>query len=408
MMNKYQLDNKEDLFKATAKSQDHLKLIQLSRDRNWNRIYNTAREEFSINNIIDDRTYYEWFMDYKPITNNDLMTKEQTENYIKDYCKEQCISSAKLLTDLYDVLKMNHKKINAFYMQGQSNAGKTFFLKGVVPVDSKPGYHTTSKEFPFGDAVNAPLIIINELTIESPAKAELYKNIIGGEPTQVNIKNRPSQLMNRKPVLITSNDVIWGYVKDQKQTLLNRMKYYLHLRKSDVTKKYSKHGKPNPKWFQDLFKTFEAAQRRDDMEEAQTSAAAAASPELDTSNIVDSPEWTTDESIEMMPTQEVINISSESMIIDAVDKDTEKQEMETQTYVQTNEQATQTYIPLLAYEETQTEEYPIPISQLIKSPPPSPVDSIPEPEMETTCIGCQIDDPTQTAHMMERGCLYME
>ena len=136
----------------------------------------------------------------------------------------------------------------------------------------------------------------------------------------MNIKNRPSQLMNRKPVLITSNDVIWRYVSDQKQTLMNRMKCFLHLRKSDVTQKYSKYGKPNPVWFQDMFMTFEYAQARDEREEA-AAAAAASSTDNDTSNIADTPEWTTDDEMEFMPTQEVINISSDTMIIDAADKD---------------------------------------------------------------------------------------
>ena len=406
IMNKYQIDNKEDLFKATAKSQDHQKLIQLSRDRNWTRIYNTAREEFAINNIIDDRTYYEWFMSYRPLTTHDLMTKQQTDKYVTEYCKEQCISPAKLLTDLYDVLRMNHNKVNGFYMQGQSNAGKTFFLKGVVPVDSKPGYHTTSKEFPFGYAVNAPLLIINELTIESPAKAELYKNVIGGEPTQINIKNRPSQLMNRKPVLITSNDVIWRYVSDQKQTLMNRMKCYLHLRKSKVTQEYSKYGRPNPTYFQAIFKNFEKAEKSDQQEEGAT----AFSPELDTSNPVGSPEWTTDEEIETMDTQEYHNASTDTIIIGAADKDTgsEKQDSQTQTYKETSEKQTQTHIPLVAYEQTQTEEDPIPILELIKTPPPSPLESMPDPEEPITCEGCLYDDPSQKAHMSHGGCLFFE
>ncbi|KAL4221788.1 hypothetical protein ACF0H5_020042 [Mactra antiquata] len=59
-----------------------------------------------------------------------------------------------------------------------SNAGKTYMTKLLIPVDTIAGYDTTSREFPFGDAVYQPIILINELTIESAAKAELYKNVL--------------------------------------------------------------------------------------------------------------------------------------------------------------------------------------------------------------------------------------
>lgn len=160
LMNKYQRETKEDLFKATHNTEDQDTLVTLTRDRNWTRIYTTAREEYSINNLIADQKYYDWFMQYKPIDTTDLMTPRQTKKYFNEWCTEQNIQAEKLLNDMHAILKMTHQKVNTLYLQGASNAGKTFLLKGIVPIDSKAGYHTTSKDFPFGEAVNAPLIMI--------------------------------------------------------------------------------------------------------------------------------------------------------------------------------------------------------------------------------------------------------
>lgn len=147
-MDKYQRETKEDLFKATRHTEDQETLISLTRDRNWNKIYATAREEFSINNIMDDQKYYDWFMKFNPIDTTDMMTPSQTKKYFHDWCIEQHIRPDRLLTDMHDILKMTHQKVNTLYLQGSSNAGKTFLLKGLVPIESKVGYHTTSKDFP--------------------------------------------------------------------------------------------------------------------------------------------------------------------------------------------------------------------------------------------------------------------
>ncbi|KAL4237075.1 hypothetical protein ACF0H5_005459 [Mactra antiquata] len=120
-----------------------------------------------------------------------------------------------LLSDMYKVLKQTDNKKNTLYLQRSYNAGKTYLTKMMIPIDSIAGYHTTSREFPFCDAVYAPIILINELTIESAAKSELYKNVLGGKPTQINIKNKPSQIMARKPVVLTTNTNIWKTTSTQ-------------------------------------------------------------------------------------------------------------------------------------------------------------------------------------------------
>ncbi|KAL4221787.1 hypothetical protein ACF0H5_020041 [Mactra antiquata] len=157
---------------------------------------------------------------YKNTTN--YLTWEETQRFFYYWCLEQRINPNELIMDMHRVLRQTDNKNNTLYFQGSSNAGKTYLTKLLIPVDTIAGYHTTSKEFPFGDAVYQPIILINELTIESAAKAELYKNVLGVEPTQINIKNTPSQIMTRRPVILTTNNNIWKYVSNETQAFINR------------------------------------------------------------------------------------------------------------------------------------------------------------------------------------------
>lgn len=112
----------------------------------------------------------------------------------------------------------------------------------------------SAKEFPFGESLYSPIIVINELTIESKVKSDLYKNVLGGETTQINIKNRPSRMMLRKPVIVTTNTHIWKYVTNDREMFKNRCFMFSNLIPSTVAREFSKKGTPNPRYLQDVFR----------------------------------------------------------------------------------------------------------------------------------------------------------
>ncbi|KAL4240793.1 hypothetical protein ACF0H5_001581 [Mactra antiquata] len=224
-------------------------------------VFTNPKEEYTLMNQINTEKYYDWYMRFNPniyANKTSFLTWEQTQGFLYFWTLEQQINPNDLVRNMHNVLKQTNPKKNTLYFQGASNAGKTYLCKLLIPIDSIAGYHTTSKEFPFGEAVYQPIILINELTIESTAKAELYKNVLGGEPTQVNIKNRPSQIMERKPVVLTTNHHIWKYVTNERQSLQNRCYVYGHLRESQTARKYSKFGIPNPAFLQDVFKAIDS------------------------------------------------------------------------------------------------------------------------------------------------------
>ncbi|KAL4240969.1 hypothetical protein ACF0H5_001751 [Mactra antiquata] len=343
IMKRYSTNDKDEIYRPTRGTPDEKEYINIYRSHTFSRIYQSAKEEYTLMNQINTEKYYDWYMRFDPqiyANKTSFLTWEQTQSFLYFWCLEQQNNSNDLLRNMHNVLKQTNPKKNTLYFQGASNAGKTYLCKLLIPIDSIAGYHTTSKEFPFGEAVYQPIILINELTIESTAKAELYKNVLGGEPTQVNIKNRPSQIMERKPVVLTTNQHIWKYITNERQPLLNRCYVYGHLRESQTAKKYSKFGIPNPSFLQDAFKAIDSNTYEGIMKLKQ-------STETDTEEIQES---------EIEPL-----LTADTGI---------------QATVSTTEAKTQTT-------------------------PPSP-----QLPIYTTCYGCSVNHPSQLQHMDVGGCLH--
>ena len=231
-------------------------LKTLIRSSSWPKIYKTATDERTFTMVTTDKkTYYDVFMAIDTNQENlqepqKKLTLQQTTQLMEDWTKEQGIDLLEFQLKIYAIIKQTHPPKNTLYLQGQSNAGKTYITNSLIPNKDKIGSHISSKEFPFMECVNKNLILINELTIKDQAEAELYKNILGGEATFVNIKNKPGELLYRKPVIITSNELLWRYITNERLAFLNRMFPYLHLKESTQIKKYTPHGIPTPRYWQ--------------------------------------------------------------------------------------------------------------------------------------------------------------
>lgn len=132
----------------------------------------------------------------------------------------------------------------------------------VLPQKDKVGSHISSRDFPFQECTTKSVILINELTLASQAESELYKNILGGEPTYINVKNRPASLLHRKPVFLTSNEPIYRFVSNEKIPLLNRMIAHMNLTTSTIIQKYTTKGIPSPGYLTTAFKNIEHLQQQ--------------------------------------------------------------------------------------------------------------------------------------------------
>lgn len=268
LMTKYKTSEKNQLItnihKDPTNTEDIETITTLIRSNTWNMIYKRSQEEFIHKCYNPDfSNYYQLFVDHisQEPSDSPQMSIQDTAKFIQEWCKEQGIRHGELIIEIYTILKMYHPKRNTFYLQGQSNAGKTFLLHMVLPQKDKVGSHISSKDFPFNECPTKPIILINELTLASQAESELYKNILGGEDTYVNIKNRPATLLTRRPVFLTSNEAIYRFVSNEKTPLLNRMLFHMNLTVSTIIKNYTTKGIPAPAYLANCFRNIETVEK---------------------------------------------------------------------------------------------------------------------------------------------------
>ena len=162
LMNKYKTTDKTTLNKLILErdeKEDQEKMKYLMRNANWRQVYTQATDEIITRNDFKQHNYFEQFMQITNDRNQKMMSIDDTARFLQDWCKEQGIPYHTLLTEMYAVLNMTHPKRNTLYLQGASNAGKTFLLTGIFPFKDLVGSHITSKEFPFQECIQRPVIL---------------------------------------------------------------------------------------------------------------------------------------------------------------------------------------------------------------------------------------------------------
>ena len=180
------------------------------------------------------------------------MSVEETALTFKEWCGEQDINPVELLKEFWKVCAQWHPKRNTIHLQGASNAGKTYWLHSMIPEKSVIGEMITSQDFAFQECINMGLILINELTLSTPEQAELlYISKFGKVSQSWSMSKTNRRVIERKPVLCSSNQPIWTHLSNERSTFMNRCYPHLGLRPSLVLKEAS--GRANPKFIQGSF-----------------------------------------------------------------------------------------------------------------------------------------------------------
>ena len=79
-----------------------------------------------------------------------------------------------------------------------------------------------------------------KLDIFIQEELEELKKVFEGLPTQVNVKNRPPQMLERTPVILTTNTEPWKFFSAERAPLMNRMFIYTVRQPSEVLAKVQK------------------------------------------------------------------------------------------------------------------------------------------------------------------------
>lgn len=135
-------------------------------------------------------------------------------------------------------------------LQGQSNAGKTFWNLPVLSFPDLVGQTIQSQDFAYQRCLNKELIQIPEMSLSKPEQVEEAKKIFEGLPTTVNIKNKEPRVLERTPVILTCNNVPWKFYNEEQSAFLNRMFSYTNPHMSSLLEGRKA---PNPKYFRRVF-----------------------------------------------------------------------------------------------------------------------------------------------------------
>ena len=259
LCNKYKCFDKTGLFKAICDSEevdgdniDKSNYMQICCHPQQKMYWENALAMREMAMHENEETYLTTFMQMNLTKDStEMLSVEDTACLWIEWCKEQGLNPAEVALEIYMVLGKYVPKKNTFYLCGQSNAGKTFWVNSFIPEKSLIGEMISSSDFAFQECVNKSLILINELQITTPEQANMHKKVWEGEPYSVNIKMKNAQTLYRKPVIVTSNQPVWQMMTHERQPFLNRCFCHLNLRKSEVIEKFGKAA--NPKFWQELF-----------------------------------------------------------------------------------------------------------------------------------------------------------
>lgn len=136
-------------------------------------------------------------------------------------------------------------------LEGVSNAGKSFWFHPLKKLYRFYGELDTSNgyQFFYQDCVNKPVIFFEEPNL-IPEAAQKFKLVAEDEPTFVSMKNKEDELLQRIPVIITTNNPIWKWCPGEEEALRNRMFYYKLEEPAHFLKDW---GEPHPGIYQLLW-----------------------------------------------------------------------------------------------------------------------------------------------------------
>ncbi len=185
------------------------------------------------------------------------MTVFQTLNLLNTWCDEMGESMFGFLTHCYLILACKLKKMNCLLLEGVSNAGKTYWIECMLkPIEDHVGRVLSNEEkFRYGYLEGMSVARCEEFGLLTRATADDFKQIAGGQTFQANVKHKSPVMVDRLPMIVTTNHTLWKLIPHERQAILNRCIRY-QLNKSANCLKESK-LEPNSDLFKYCFEYFE-------------------------------------------------------------------------------------------------------------------------------------------------------
>ena len=138
------------------------------------------------------------------------------------------IDESSFISSVASVMDKLQMKINAIWLYGSTNAGKSLLCNSIV---ESARFFANIMEFdertafPLNDAPGKRVILINEPVI-ADERIELINNVMEGQDTAINVKHKKGVTLPRTPLIISSNKELWHYCPCEQQAILNRCEVF--------------------------------------------------------------------------------------------------------------------------------------------------------------------------------------
>ncbi|KAH3859678.1 hypothetical protein DPMN_102498 [Dreissena polymorpha] len=262
LMRKYNRSASDELYVAICRKgndKDIFEIEQLRALPYGGKVFQQAAEDLHLLAQVADRDYVDVIIETKIPDKSLFLTYNETVNALNRWLKDQNINKFNFVKSVYKVLSKQSSKKNTIYLQGQSNAGKTWLFRSMLPDMSLVGQTSESVEFRWMTLVNKFVGLVSEMTITTVDMSNKCKEILGGEPSQVNVKNKPPVLLPRTLILLSSNALIWDHFPNEANPLRNRMFMYSGLKELKWLQECMKF--PSREYWQGIFAKIRAFER---------------------------------------------------------------------------------------------------------------------------------------------------
>lgn len=148
--------------------------------------------------------------------------------YEQFHCDEEV---ERFLNNVIDVVDKNIPKKNSIALISPPSSGKTFIANSLAAALINVGFiNTSSKQSPnrfaFQDAHNTRIAIWNEAMFCSDEQVQKAKEVLEGCPTSIEKKFCANTIMERTPIIITSNGIPWRAFLNEKKAFEDRCFVY--------------------------------------------------------------------------------------------------------------------------------------------------------------------------------------
>ena len=179
IINKHNKKTVSDILESIIQTGDkaELELFRTLRlGPNFQLVLSQAVTELEMESRKRGETFVDHLIDSCTPKENTFNTTQTTYLFLQ-WCKEQHIVPREFLLQFYCVLDKAVPKVNCFTLQGQSNAGKTYWTQPLMENHDVVGQTIQSADFAFQNCVAKEIIPIPELKFTKPEQVKEAKKI---------------------------------------------------------------------------------------------------------------------------------------------------------------------------------------------------------------------------------------